>query len=162
LKGKKSPIIRILAVIVLLSLGAFLGSGLIAAITPTLWLTAYTEKTRFQKGERVSITVVLQNIGLWSVRLTQSGLFDFIVYNETGKEISRFIQSLLIPGEWVISLLPTQTITQTLTWSQKEYEENDFYQVPKGTYIIVVLVSFRYTNNKEYSLTTQPIMITIE
>ena len=163
MKWKKPSAKRILVVIVLVVIVVFGGSGVYALLTPTLQLTASIAKASFQIGEPVNITITLQNIGLWPLRFTYyPPLLDFVVYDEADKEIFRCGDTALI-DLWVtpITLWPTQTRTAILTWNQVEYREGDFDQVPKGTYTIVALTTVVYIN-RDFLLTAQPIMLTIE
>ena len=112
----------------------------------------------------MKITITLQNIGLWPItfKTLTSTLFDYSVYDETGKEILN--HGRLIPHysiEMHYTLGPTQTKTGTVTWEQDEYTEKDFRQVPKGTYTIVAFVSIIYMNNLPFVIKAQPIMVEV-
>jgi len=164
LKWKKLSAKR-LVVIALFALVVLGGSGVYALLNPTLRLTASITKTGFQMGETVDITIVLGNTGLWPITFSYDPLlFNFAVYDETGKEIFRWeyvAVILLRAGSNPITLWPTQTRFKTVHWEQEGIGEGDLYQVPEGTYKIVALARIVYMN-KVFLLEAQPIMVTIE
>jgi hypothetical protein len=162
MKWKRPSLKTVLIVAIAITTVVFFRSGIYAGVSPTLQLTSYVAKTEFEMGERVNIVVSLRNIGLWTVKI-RSGWhqFDFVIYDEAGNDVFQSYNPF--PGEFNEEvLMPFQVVTLTIPWNQKTYVDGEFVQVPKGRYTIMISIMLTYQNGKEYTLTVQPIAITIE
>ena len=122
-------------------------------------LTISLEKTIYELGEPVNVTLSITNITNQTINFTHTGMdFDFIVYNETyggvydwsiGRAFAQFI--ILEP------LLPAGNVSQTLVWPQtgNTFSATNGFLVSPGKYFIVG------ETNSRYGLHTDPVEINI-
>ena len=132
--------------------------------TPTktvdgLELGVSLEKTVFNVGESVNVTLTITNISQQTVNFTHTGMdFDFLVYNDSGGLIYQWSVGKAFPMFITIAALaPGGNVTATYTWPQtcNVPASTTNLQVPPGTYYIVG------KSNPTYGLQTAPTQITI-
>ena len=145
--------------------------------SPPLELTTELEKTEFQLGEPITITVSLTNLGNETlvinfakhVPINISGswmevTYQFRVYDENGTKI------LLYPGVHLMSVKtvtfdPGETISVPFVWTQwyHRFPSGSIEQATPGTYKIVgETVGFSVEGFSGYLLETPSITITIK
>ena len=124
-----------------------------------LELTVSLEKTIYDHGEPVNVTLSITNITNQTINFTHTGMdFDFIVYNETYSRIydwsigRAFAQFIMIDP-----LLPGGNVSETLVWPQTGNTSSvaNGALVSPGEYFIVG------ETNSRYGLQTDPLEITI-
>lgn len=126
--------------------------------TDDLELRVSLEKTVFNVGEPVNVTLAITNISQRPVNFTHTGMdFDFLVYNDSGGlvyqwSIGRAFAMFISIG----TLAPRENVTATYAWPQtcNVPAQATNLQVPPGTYSIVG------KSNPTYGLQTAPTQIT--
>lgn len=124
-----------------------------------LQLSLTLDKTKFNLGEPINLTVTITNISNQTLNYTHTGLyFDFQVYNDTNNLVYQWSNFRGIAQFITIEPLPAgENMSQNFTWQQTcnfnaSVQED---QVSAGTYNIVGLTG------PAYELQTAPIQITI-
>ncbi|MGA2385391.1 MAG: BsuPI-related putative proteinase inhibitor [Candidatus Bathyarchaeia archaeon] len=125
----------------------------------SLELTLSLEKTVYNVGEPVNVTLTITNVSDQTVSFTHTGMdFNFLVYNDSnsiiyiwsiGKAFPQFVT--------LISLKPGENVTATYVWPQTSNisTSTEATQVPPGTYFIVG------ESSPTYGFQTAPVQVTI-
>ena len=123
-----------------------------AVLVSPLQMSIATDKSVYQMGESVEISLTLRDVVLLPADIMfYSHLFDFVVQDNHGTEIYRWSDNHLTQGGWERSLflMPSQTKTETWEWHQSD----DFgVSVSAGTYKITGSTRFFAYGRKEYRL----------
>lgn len=128
-------------------------------ISNGLELTMSLEKTVYNIGEPVNVTLTITNISQQTVNFTSTGMnFDFIVYNGTYNLVYQWSIGKAFPDiAFIEPLAPGANVTATYTWPQtfNTAESPINLQVSPGTYYVVG------ESNPTLGLQTAPIQVTI-
>jgi hypothetical protein len=127
--------------------------------TGNLQLTMTLQKTTYNLGEPINLTLTFTNVSAQTINFTHTGLdFDFQIYNGTNnlvyqwsnfKAIAQFITT--------IPLKAGENVSENFTWTQT-YNFNHAIQgtsIPPGSYNIIGL------SGPVYGIQTTPIQLTI-
>jgi hypothetical protein len=123
-----------------------------------LKLTMTLQKTEYNLGEQINITLTITNINNQTINYSYSQPnFDFRVYNDTNNDVYRWSSFQFFPDYVIkIPLKTEEGLTGVLTWPQTCNKTIDSEGVPvsPGTYYIV-------GQSPIYRLQTTPIQVTI-
>jgi len=125
-----------------------------------LELTISLEKTVYEIGEPINVTLTITNVSQQTVDFTSTGMnFDFIVYNDTNNLVYQWSIGQAFPQIAMVQpLAPGENVTATYVWPQTvktSMTSAENLQVAPGTYYIVG------ESNPIYGLETQPAKINI-
>ena len=131
-------------------------------------LTMSIEKTVFNFGEPVNVTLTLTNVSQKTVNYVHTAMnFDFIVYNSTNNVVYQYTSGKAFPMiAQVEPLAPGENVTATYVWPQTMNALNDptltpYPQVSAGTYFIIGKGIIGVDENQPYHLQTEPTQVTM-
>jgi hypothetical protein len=131
-----------------------------------LELTVSLEKTVFNFGEPVNVTLTLTNVSHEKVDYMYTAMnLDFLVYNSTNNLVYQYTMGKAFPMfAYIEPLAPGANVTATYVWPQTLSNTMGTAgpQVPPGTYFIVGKANFSVDDESSlYRLQTEPTQVTI-
>jgi hypothetical protein len=121
-----------------------------------LELTMTLEKTEYNLGEPINITLTIKNISNQTINFGYSAMtFDFLVYNDTNHDLYRWSSFQIFPQIIVNTPLdPGESLARVLVWQQtcNKTMSSEGVPVSPGTYSII---------GQSGTLQTTPIQVSI-
>lgn len=136
----------------------------VEAVFPPRELSMKLEKTVFDLGEDVSITISVQNIGNETITVAwgSAAMFDFDVLDANGTFVYRFTYAYLFAFmEHRVSLFPGEEFSLTRKWDQTRMTIVDDQMLEYGIPVKRGVYSITGKLNSRGDVVTPPITITI-
>ena len=129
------------------------------AVADGLKLTLTLDKTKYEVGEPVNVTLTLTNVSNKTIDFTHTGLdFDFRVTNDTNNLVYQWSRYRAIAQFiCIMPLSPGQNLTASFLWPQT----CNFSDSVKGMPVSAGAYSISGLSSRVYGLETPPVQIVI-